>query len=106
MPRNFTNTEQLVARVVSIDAMNIANDNDVEAGCYMGPVADFVLRDDLSDAAFASLGRQLFQQYLRDVMPLVLAAEREMEEAVEQAEAEVRQFIARTPNHILPRGLQ
>jgi len=104
MPSNFTNAERLVAMVVSKDAMNVANDNDVDAGAYMGPVADLVLRDKLSDADFASLGRQLFQQYLRDVMPLVIAADREMEEAVEQAEAEFCQRIRNTPNHLLPRS--
>lgn len=104
MPANFTNAERLVAMIVSKDAMNVANDNDFEAGAYMGPVADLVLRDKLSDADFASLGRQLFQQYLRDVQSMVIAADREIEEAVEQAEAECLQVLRATPNHLMPRS--
>jgi hypothetical protein len=102
MTNAFTTAELLVARVVSADPLNTANDNDIEAGGYIGPIADAVLRGDLSDKAMASLGRELLQVYLRDVIGLVLASEREMDEAVERAEAQWRQRLHATPTAVLP----
>lgn len=99
---NFTHAERLIAMVVSKDALNVANDNDIEAGAYMAPVADLVLRGSLDDAALASLGRQLLQQYLRDVASLVAAADAEMQEAIERAEDEWNQHLRNTPAHLLP----
>lgn len=103
-PQNFTGAERLIAMVVSKDGLNFANDNDIEAGSYLSAAADFVLRNDLSDASLASLGRAVLQQYLRDVAPLVAETDREMTEAVERCEADYRAFVARTPNHLLPRN--
>ncbi|WP_284459592.1 hypothetical protein [Cupriavidus campinensis] len=103
-PTNFTHAERLIAMVVAKDALNVANDNDIEAGAYMAPVADLVLRGSLDDAAMAELGRKVFQQYLRDVAGLVAAADAEMQEAIDRAEAEYRQHLSRTPAHLLPRA--
>lgn len=102
MPNAFTNAERLVARVVSSKPMDTANENDVDAGGYLGPIADAVIRGDLSDAAMASLGRELLQVYQRDVIGLVLMADREMEEAVERAEAQWRQQLRALPAAVLP----
>lgn len=102
MSNAFTHAERLVARVVSAKPTDTANDNDVEAGGYMGPIADAVLRGDLSDEAMASLGRELLQVYQRDVIGLVLMADREMEEAVERAEAQWRQRMRSLPAAVLP----
>lgn len=103
-PQPFTCAERAVARDISTNATDIANDNDIEAGAYLSAVADFVLRNKLDDAALASLGRQVFQQYLSDVAHLVAETDREMAEAVERCEAEFRALVARTPNHLLPRN--
>ena len=43
MPRNFTDAERLVATAVSANPTDTANDNDVEAGGYMRPIADAIL---------------------------------------------------------------
>lgn len=102
MPNAFTNAELLVARVVSADPTNVANDNDVDAGAYMAAVARIVLMGDLSDRMMASLGRELLQLYERDVIGLVLSADREMEEAVERAEAQWRQQLRALPAAVLP----
>ena len=102
----FTQAEREVARAVYADPLNAANDNDIEAGTYIGAVAAAVLRGDLSDAAMASLGRELLQAYQRDVIGLVVAADEEMEEAVERAEAQWRQQMRALPTAVLPhRGL-
>ncbi|QWE95635.1 hypothetical protein [Cupriavidus sp. EM10] len=103
-PQNFTGAERLIAMVVSKDGLNFANDNDIEAGAYLSAVADFVLRNKLDDAALASLGRQVFQQYLADVAHLVAETDREMSDAIERCEAEFRAHVGRTPNHLLPRN--
>ena len=102
MPNAFTQAERLVALDVSIKPVDTANDNDIEAGGYLGPIAYAVLRGDLSDAAMASLGRELLQVYQRDVIGLVIAADREMEEAVERAEAQWRQQMRALPAAVLP----
>lgn len=80
-PQNFTGAERLIAMI-----------------------ADFVLRNKLDDAAFASLGRLVFQQYIADVNHLVAETDREISEAVERCEAEFRAHVARTPNHQLSRN--
>lgn len=97
----FTNAEYLVARVVSAKPIDTANESDIEAGGYLGPIADAVLRGDLSEKAMASLGRELLMQYTRDVLPLVVAADAELEAAVRDAEAAFRQVVRDTPNHLL-----
>lgn len=97
----ITSAEHTVAAVIAADPTNIANDNDIDAGGYIGPIADAVIRGDLSEKAMASLGRELLQVYQRDVIGLVLMADREMEEAVERAEAQWRQRRRDTPNHLL-----
>lgn len=101
---NFTHAERLIALVVSKDALNVANDNDIEAGAYMAPVADLVLRGSLDDAAMAELGRKVLQVYQRDVIGLVLMADREMEEAMERVEDEWNQVLRDTSAHLLPRA--
>jgi len=97
MPRNFTDAERLVATAVSANPTDTANDNDVEAGGYMRPIADAILRDDLSDAAMASLGRELLQVYLRDVIGLVLCTEREIDEEETERAARTQRALADLP---------
>ncbi|MBO4119875.1 hypothetical protein J5T34_03860 [Cupriavidus gilardii] len=63
---HFTDAQIEVAEQVRRDPLNFANENDIEAGAYMAPVAGLVLRGDLSDAALLSMARELLQQYERD----------------------------------------
>lgn len=100
MPRNFTDAERLVAMTVSAHPTDTANDNDIEAGGYMRPIADSVLRDDLSDAAMASLGRELLQVYLRDVIGLVLSTEREINEEETERLARTQRAICELPSAV------
>lgn len=63
---HFTAAQTEVAEQIQRDPLNFANDNDIEAGAYMAPVAGLVLRGDLSDAALLSMAREILQQYERD----------------------------------------
>ncbi|WP_456281626.1 hypothetical protein M1D55_19480 [Cupriavidus sp. JZ107] len=62
----FTTAQTEVAEQIQRDPLNFANDNDLEAGAYMAPVAALVLRGDLSDVALLSMAREILQQYERD----------------------------------------
>lgn len=93
----FTEAERKVAGDVSADPLNAANDNDIEAGAYLGPIADAILRDDLSDAAMASLGRELLQVYQRDVIGLVLSTEREIDEEETERLARTQRALSELP---------
>ncbi|WP_454751657.1 hypothetical protein [Cupriavidus necator] len=97
MPRNFTDAERLVAMAVSANPTDTANENDVDAGGYMGPIADAILRDDLSDAAMSSLGRELLQVYQRDVIGLVLSTEREIDEEETERLSRTQRALAEMP---------
>ncbi|SOY56817.1 hypothetical protein [Cupriavidus taiwanensis] len=97
MPNAFTPAERQVAEAVSADPTNVANDNDIEAGTYMAAVARIVLMGDLSDRMMASLGRELLQQYERDVKGLVLSAERQIGEEESERAARTRRAIAELP---------
>lgn len=97
MPRNFTDAERLVAMAVSALPTDTANENDVDAGGYMGPIADAILLDNLSDAAMASLGRQLLQQYIADTKSLVRVAQEEIDEDDAQRAAERRRTLGELP---------
>ncbi|NOV25918.1 hypothetical protein E5S69_20665 [Cupriavidus necator] len=97
MGRNFTDAERLVAMAIVAKPTDTANDNDIEAGGYMRPIADAILRDDLSDAAMASLGRELLQVYLRDVIGLVLSTEREIDEEEAERATRTKRALAELP---------
>lgn len=102
MSNAFTQAERDVAAKIAADPLNVANENDVEAGAYIAAVARIVLMGDLSDKMMASLGRELLQVYQRDVIGLVIAADDEMEAAVLQAEAQWKQALRATPTAVLP----
>ncbi|SCU75559.1 conserved hypothetical protein [Cupriavidus necator] len=97
MTNAFTVAERQVAEDVSADPLNTANDNDIEAGGYIGPIADAVLRGDLSEKAMASLGRELLQVYQRDVIGLVLSTEREIDEEEAERLARTQRALAEMP---------
>lgn len=100
MTNAFTAAERKVAEDVSADPLNTANDNDIEAGGYLGPIAAAVLRGDLSDTAMASLGRELLQVYQRDVIGLVLSAEREIDEEETERLARTQRAISELPSAV------
>lgn len=101
-PQPFTCAERAVAQDISTNAIDIANDNDIEAGPYLEAIARVVLAGDLSDRMMASLGRELLQQYVRDTLPLVVAADGELEAAVREAEQQWLQHLRATPTAVLP----
>lgn len=100
MPRNFTDAERLVAMAVSARPIDTANEHDVDAGSYMAAVARVVLLDDLSDKMMASLGRELLQRYLRDVIGMVLTTEREINEEETERAARTRRALAELPSAV------
>lgn len=100
MPRNFTDAERLVAMAVSANPTDTANDNDVDAGGYIGAIARVVLLDDLSDKMMASLGRELLQVYLRDVIGLVLITEREINEEEAERVDRTQRALAELPSAV------
>lgn len=94
----FTCAERAIARDVSTNATDIANDNDIDAGPYLEAVARIVLMGDLSDRMMASLGRELLQRYERDVLALVIAQDAEIDAEITKLEGLIRQRRAMTPN--------
>lgn len=96
----FTAAERAVAHDVSTSANDIASDNEIDAAAYLRIIAAAVLRGDLSDKAMASLGRELLQQYQRDVIGLVLAADTELDTMIAELEGLFRQRRALLPNHL------
>ena len=96
--QSFTCAERSVARDVSTNATDVANDNDLDAGSYLRPIANAVLRGDLSDKAMASLGRELLQVYQRDVIGLVISADTELDTMITELEGLIRQRRALLPN--------
>lgn len=100
----FTCAERAIARDVSTNATDIANDNDIDAGPYLEAVARIVLMGDLSDRMMASLGREILQRYERDVLALVIAEDAKMDAMITELEGLIRQRRAMTPNHLLFNG--
>lgn len=96
----FTAAERAVAHDISTNANDIASDNEIDAAAYLRIIAASVLRGDLSDKAMASLGRELLQQYQRDVIGLVLATDTELDMMIAELEGLFRQRRALLPNHL------
>ena len=96
--QSFTCAERSVARDVSTNATDVANDNDLDASSYLRPIANAILRGDLSDRAMASLGRELLQVYQRDVIGLVISAGTELDTMITELEGMLRQRRALLPN--------
>ena len=64
MVNAVTPTEQLVCQALVADGMYCADQGIDDTHAYMAPIANALLRNDLSDSAMASLGRELVQQFL------------------------------------------
>ncbi|WP_433867032.1 hypothetical protein [Ralstonia wenshanensis] len=67
MVNAVTPTERLVCEALVADGMYCADQGLDDTHVYMAPIASALLRNDLSDSAMASLGRELVQQFLRDI---------------------------------------
>ena len=62
-----TPMERLVCQTLITDDMVCADRGLDDTHIYMAPTAATLLRKDLGDLAMASLGRELLQQFLRDI---------------------------------------
>lgn len=100
---HFTQPERLIARCLANDPVNFCNGFDWNACDYMAPVASMVARGALDEAALASLGREILQQYLRDTKDATVTAAQELEAAVCDAERSFRQMRRDMPNALLSR---
>jgi hypothetical protein len=63
----MTAAERTVCEALVADGMYCIDRGIDDAHAYMAPIANALLRGDLGDAAMASLGRELAQQFLRDI---------------------------------------
>lgn len=104
IPSYFTEGERAVAAEVQKDALNFANDNDIEAGAYMAPVAALVLRGDLSDAALLSMAREVLQQYERDTRHHVALIDEAAAADEQEALALCAMHIRSLPDSLLSRN--
>lgn len=83
-----TPTERLVCEALVADGMYCADQGIDDTHGYMAPIANALLRGDLGDSAMASLGRELVQQFLRDIKNAIAKVERADKDAADALEAE------------------
>lgn len=88
MVNAVTPTERLVYEALVADGMYCADQGLDDTHVYMAPIASALLRNDLSDSAMASLGRELVQQFLRDIKNAIAKVERADKDAADALEAE------------------
>lgn len=100
MVNAVTPTERLVCEALVADSMYCADQGLDDTHVYMAPIASALLRNDLSDSAMASLGRELVQQFLRDIKNAV--AEQDAAADALIAEDEARGRIERSLGMSLP----
>ena len=100
MVNAVTPTERLVCEALVADGMYCADQGLDDTHVYMAPIASALLRNDLSDSAMASLGRELVQQFLRDIKSAV--AEQDAAADALVAEDEARGRMERSLGMSLP----
>lgn len=100
MVNAVTPTERLVCEALVADGMYCADQGLDDTHVYMAPIASALLRNDLSDSAMASLGRELVQQFLRDIKNAV--AEQDAAADALIAEDEARGRLERSLGMSLP----
>ena len=100
MVNAVTPTEQLVCQALVADDAYCADQGIDDTHAYMAPIASALLRNDLGDAAMASLGRELVQQFLRDIRNAVAEEEKAADALV--AEDEARGCVERSLGMSLP----
>ncbi|SUD94255.1 Uncharacterised protein [Ralstonia mannitolilytica] len=91
MVNAITPTERLVCQALVADGMYCADQGLDDTHAYMAPIANALLRGDLGDSAMASLGRELVQQFLRDIKNAVIAEDERDATLLAEAEADVHQ---------------
>ncbi|CAJ0779001.1 hypothetical protein LMG7141_00827 [Ralstonia condita] len=97
-----TPTERLVCEALVADGMYCADQGIDDTHGYMAPIANALLRGDLDDKAMASLGRELVQQFLRDIRNAVAEEEKAADALI--AEEESRGRLERSLGMSLPRA--
>ncbi|MBN6210637.1 hypothetical protein JYK21_29600 [Ralstonia pickettii] len=100
MVNAVTPTERLVCEALVVDGMYCADQGLDDTHVYMAPIASALLRNDLSDSAMASLGRELVQQFLRDIKNAV--AEQDAADDALIGEDEARGRLERSLGMSLP----
>lgn len=102
MVNAVTPTERLVCEALVAEDTYCADQGIDDTHVYMAPIANALLRGDLGDSAMASLGRELVQQFLRDIRNAVA----EQDEAADalMAEEESRGRLERSLGMSLPRA--
>ena len=100
MVNAVTPTERLVCQALVADDMYCADQGIDDTHVYMAPIANALLRNDLSDSAMASLGRELVQQFLRDIRNAVAEEEKAADALI--AEEESRGRLERSLGMSLP----
>ncbi|CBJ38297.1 conserved protein of unknown function [Ralstonia solanacearum CMR15] len=86
MVNAITPFEKMVCDVIVDDPHYCSNEGH-DPHSYMEPVARAMLRGDLNDAAMASLGRELVQQFLRDIRSAVAEEEAHADALIAEEEA-------------------
>ncbi|QMV32376.1 hypothetical protein 8G_00059 [Ralstonia phage Hyacinthe] len=82
--------ELLVCQALVADSMYCADQGIDDTHAYMAPIAIALLRSDLGDAAMASLGRELVQQFLRDIKNAVAEEEQAADALIAEDDARDR----------------
>lgn len=100
MVNAITPTERLVCQALVADGMYCADQGLDDTHVYMAPIASALLRNDLSDSAMASLGRELVQQFLRDIRNAVAEEEKAADALI--AEEESRSRLERSLGMSIP----
>ena len=100
MVNAVTQTERLVCEALVANGMYCADQGLDDTHVYMAPIANALLRNDLGDAAMASLGRELVQQFLRDIRNAVAEEEKAADALL--AEEESRGRLERALGMSLP----
>jgi len=90
MVNAVTPTERLVCQALVADGMYCADQGLDDTHAYMAPIANALLRGDLGDPAMASLGRELVQQFLRDIRNAVAEEEKAADALIAEEESRGR----------------
>lgn len=80
--------EQYVCDLLIADPL-YCSDEGHDPQAYMQPIAEFLKRDDISDAEKVRLADQLIRQFLADIKPAVVAEDERDKTLLAEAEADL-----------------